>query len=291
MPSLLGFGPRHRTDRFAFPVGTAPGFNMSHPASKNVRISFVGTGQNILSGKGPSVTGTSTVNNPTRIGPAYLGIDATSGLTFPDTLSPAPKNFFTAAVIFIPTDVTLTSRTLVASRGIPEPGNFSILLRQLNPGGIDLRVQGTVSMLDNFPALTNNVPYFYATSAFYDSVNTAYLHNHIGVRLDTGQRWSFSGVTAGGVPLQGTETNSYSIGDLDGVSGFFGYIAAAMMNLSYVSLAELIAWGNDPWAFWYPDAAVDDFAVGTIITAGARFRRTLSQIGTRTGSRQTMMVD
>ena len=73
-------------------------------------------------------------------------------------------------------------------------------------------------------------------------------------RLDTGQ--IFSSNTTGFTTTAPNGTYCFAGSGATGSGGHIGgaAIAAGMISFQALSLHQLLAWADDPWAFWYPDA-------------------------------------
>lgn len=152
-----------------------------------------------------------------------------------------------------------------------------------NVGSINAFVNsGAVS--HDFLSVALNVPYFVAISI--DSSNT---WNAVATNLMTGQIRAATKFATATVPSAGTgicHGNSYNHNQ-----PLNGYLAVSMYSNKGMTLADMLQWAADPWSYWYPDNT-DDEIVGIIAAASsAKFRRTLSQLGTRIGARQTQYHD
>jgi len=57
-----------------------------------------------------------------------------------------------------------------------------------------------------------------------------------------------------------------------------------------MSMAQLLEWAQDPWSFWYPRKLDHSMMLRAPAVGGGftpDFRKTLSSMGTRIGSRQS----
>lgn len=220
-----------RPNPLAYP-GTAPGFDPTHVASKLCRLSVAGV-SNLLLGTPPStltastkvdaILGPVTVYTGTQVA-SYAGLtDSSSALTYGMIcLSNSPNN------------------VAIAQTG---GGTASMVLIFVAGNVIKLGFVNTGNTSTGLIVPTN--PFFVATSTNGTTLNT------VTVDLVTGAIQS-SSVADGGNIGSGNGGNTYSLGsDWNGAS-FVGHIAAAMANVRYMPLAQLLQWAQDPWSFWYP---------------------------------------
>ena len=133
---------------------------------------------------------------------------------------------------------------------------------------------GTPTNITSSIPLVTGAPYFIAVS-WDDAVAV----NFVVRRMDTGQLYSETqadttamALTSDGLPI--AETNG----------GNFLNVAALAFSTVNLARYELINMAADPWSLWYADG--DEQFVGMIPAATIKFRKTLSQVGTRIGARQ-----
>lgn len=224
-----------------FPGGVLPGFDPSHVAAKGTIFSGVASGSgfvDILRGKPGTITGTPTASIDGRMGPNTLflgGTDECSFTGYPTT------NF---------TSVTLAA--IVNYNGAGNPYNTAVETAS-NGGGWFLAHTGSViraaaqsvAFIDSTIAIPPaNVPFFYAFST------NGVTANFVLVRLDTGQIFSQGGVTSASPSAPNGTT---LVGGADTTNRqASGGVATAMFNTRFMSVPELRAWAQDPWAYWYP---------------------------------------
>jgi len=279
--------------------GGMPGFNPSHPASKNIGFSLVPMGASVVDlitcKKANQVPG----GNPTYqvlsgLGPSaqvlsngtpelwYAGGSFVSGKTAPFTLA-AIVQFVAVGNLqyFLHND---SRQATTVNNG----GRIGIYNATLQPNSFFLATANFVVDPNNanFVAVAN-VPYFFAAS--YNGTTA----NMVLARLDNGR--IFSQVVSSTLTVAASDGGAgilnYGSDGTDGGSfGIDGSLAAAMCNYSYMSIPQLLVWASDPWSFWFPRAQQNLMFIGLQAPQGAAspvvFRKTLSQIGGRVGSRQ-----
>jgi hypothetical protein len=248
--SLLRFNP------LAFP-GRAPGFDPTHFASmgmsKGLGFSAICVGGNFID----LLSATAFTALATPPSPAVIGSLGLCGLVNSAT-NPGPVQTSGQSTL---TPTALTMAAIVQFVGVGDNNSNTIVSTNNATGHFNqfgrLVSGGNQYFFNNSSSnssysLSNNVPYFIASSALSSSTV-----NHVATNLLTGQ--VFSTATSTGASL-GASSSSPRIGE-DFGSGHFaaGYIAAAMMSVSFMPMAKLLAWAADPWAFWYPRTLFHSF--------------------------------
>ena len=97
--------------------------------------------------------------------------------------------------------------------------------------------------LDSTIPAVAGTPYFVAISAY-----TSLKINFVVKNLATGA------VRSNSISSNATSSvaGAYYIGNNNGSQGALSLVAAAMTSYTYLSVAQLLAWADDPWSFWYP---------------------------------------
>lgn len=232
---------------FSFP-GTRPGFDPSHVASRNARVSAVAFGSvrgavNLFNGQ----IGTNGSNNSdTIVDLPIIGrsLNVSSGVnngvkfTSNVQISSATTPQQTLAAIFT---VNATGLFQYAC-GVGTTGGCGI---GLNNSGqpIFARFTATSYQPGGF-TFSAGVPYFMIGSTD-NATSTLILIR----RLDNGAVSTFS-TTGSAIVSAAAE---FDFGTANSVSnGLNGRIACAMYSEAYLPLPQLLQWSSDPWSFWYP---------------------------------------
>jgi hypothetical protein len=257
-----------RPNAFSFPGGN-PGFDPSHIAAKNVWVSVVSAGGNLvnlLKAGVPTVAGSPTGVMDGAIGRATNFNTTTSAITVPSYTTTPPAVTF--AGIF--RTGTLATFNPVLATGSNTAG-FALYLSRSGQVAIDCYGGGTV--YGPAGSLANNTPYFIAGSFNL----TTLVGNFVVVNLLTGAIKPYTS-TINPTPVN-TYNGSFNIGSFGG-NNAGSSIAAAMHSTQFLSLRELLQWAQDPWSFWYPRSNRLDF---TSFLKGAA-PAGISIDGTATGS-------
>ena len=262
-----------------------PGFDPSHPAAQNPRLSLVAAQANFLNigglGGQPATANISAAV-PKSIGPIvdFGNAGGSQKVTVANLSTATDVAFTAAAIIVVRTIIAAAQQLLTNSNTGTAPFAFRITA---STGTLNLNVNGTNSVFAS-PALIVGVPYLVAASRTSNNIN------FLISRLDTGQVYT-GAVANAGTSAGGNGTYCIGNGVAGGVS-CFSYMAAAMASATYLSIPKLLAWGADPWSYWYP-RAVENLIMSSLKTPAAAAtlvqRRTASLIGTRTGSRQMII--
>lgn len=253
--------PRRRNP-LVFPHGVAPGFDPTHPASNKIRLSAVSSGKNfynVLTGKPGTTTVSASVIDGSIGLSTRLPADFTQYVSFPTTTAPAETpDAQTWGVICTLFSTPAANAFLLGSGTAISPGAgnwFGItttnLLFNYNWGdGGACSSPFTISL---------NVPYFLAAS------NNGTTINFVATNLLTGAVLSSSANVAAGTSFKVTDGGfqiALDVNHNSTSSKFDGIISEVMMNASYVPLASILKWADDPWSFWYPQRRSQSLTVG-----------------------------
>jgi hypothetical protein len=260
---------------------TSQGINPAHPASQKLTFSatfrgssFFNTATNNLFPINGTVSGTPAYAMDGIVGPVKdVGISF-----YYDFVSPGNNvSNITMAAIIRPLNAS-------SNTGIFGFSNSSLTsiasLSTFNPNTLYFS-PGTNDTSSGI-ALSLN-PYFVVAS--YNSTTLAI--NFLAKNLATGQVKTATVTAPGNWP---TPTIAHcSIGKETSYGTFYdGRIAAVMTSHAFLSIPQLLQWAQEPWLFWYPQQF--DFGImlkASVSSSTVVFRRTLSQVGTRVGSRQS----
>lgn len=217
----------------ALPAGRKAGFDPSHPAArKNLfSVAFGPNGPTRLDKAAPlTITGAPTPVFDKNVGHAYFFSGASDSVTI---TGPVVTDFTIGAVFRHPSAPNGTPPAIVEYLTTNNTGS---------PFGLQA---GQASAAIAGPAFTLGTPYFVAVSRKAGS--TA---NFVVVNLLTGVTTTLA--TSGAIAT--TARTTYAIGN-QGRLAHVGnvYVGAATLSGNFVSMQDLLAWAQDPWAFWYPD--------------------------------------
>lgn len=259
-----------RPNPFAFPGGS-PGFDPSHVAAPSTQMSCVGINGNfinILSGSIGSVLGgapAATIHG--SLGPAVSLNNTTDSVNLPGKgpIKIATGNSYTLAAIVVPND-TAAFHSFFCIGG--NSTNSSMIVS--NSGGLTLNIQGG-SFLDSGNHLVSGVPYFVAISV-EASVATYFVVTNLrtgAVKTVVGAAVTCPNTSPDGGYVFGKNT-------ISGQSPMNGLVAAAMASSTAMTLPQMLAWAQDPWAFWYPQK-LDLSAMLKVASGGATYTLTAAQ--------------
>ena len=243
------------TSNLEFPSWRAPGFDPTHPAALNTRMSAVALTSgaaflNLLTGTRPTVSLTNPSSLLTPFGPA---MNLQSGYTynqFPYVIE-TPTAFTFAA--------TLTTYSFANPGGVISPNGSTNSGQRfmVNSGGTFEIAAGAA----NFgSACVSGHTYFIAVSY------TSSVSNWVLVDLSTGVTKTHTAGGASGANANATIQvgANYSATYPTGAN-----VMAAMYAVNnFLSPAQLRVWAADPWAFWYPDDGADYRIVGFASSGG-----------------------
>lgn len=253
-----------RRNALAFPAGVAPGIDPNHIALKSggiCRFSGVATGGSFVElqqGIPGALQSTANAEIGSGTGPAIRATASGEYVKFAGlkrailTSEPA----FTLAAIFKYTntaggrDTLFGTSTLVNSGFAIGTGLSAGVPWVAGPGQSE-------TSFSNLPTFIPGHTYFFAATAAAKG---------IVVDLTTGRVATDAGASIIGLfPTDG----NYAVGASPNQGGALGVgsVAAACHINKNLSAQELIAWAQDPWAFWYPRAAVQGFTIADVVTS------------------------
>ena len=240
----------------AFPDGFSPGIDYTHPAAKGIRffsgIALTGNFISLTGGGAPgTIAGAPTSGLDGAIGPNTAFAASTANIQF--------SGFFTIndpsqtiACIFIMTSVAAGQKTMFSNTSTINTGYRLFVNGVTLEGGA-----GTTTMVFS-QNLSANTPYFAAMSLRSGNSNAVITNLQTGVVRTSNIATAYTSVTPSGAVIVGNAPTAAA-------SNF--KIAAVMTSPAYLSAAQLLAWANDPWSFWYPqiaDAELDEELTGFI---------------------------
>ncbi|MHC2438207.1 hypothetical protein [Bradyrhizobium sp. USDA 4451] len=230
-----------------------PGFraeiNRDHPAyTPHLRYVGVPVGNsfvNLLTGKGATVSG-SPVAQISPLQGAGVYFSSGAGLTATGIID-TPVSGVTMAAIVTPQDASVTfGGVFYTGNGASSNNDYGLTT---SSGLFKIYTHGNVQAITGFPSYVVGRPYFVAMSEYPSaSVSTACW---AGVMVDllTGETWS--GMTFGVNALTTPAAATFYIGGQATTHASLALISAVMYSADAVSPQGLLAWGADPWAFWY----------------------------------------
>lgn len=231
----------------AFP-GIRPGFDSSHVAAAGVQFSGVaadgGGFFNVLTGKPGTKNGTPTSVVNSVLGRTSYFSSNTDNATF-SYPSTAWLSQTMAAIVVFDAATSASPRVLLSTSATAAAGML-ILANATNEFAVTFGgSQTTFAAGAGVPAVTAGIPIFFAVS-----VQSATRYTYIVTRLDNGVSMSGGATTA--TALTAGDTSIYVGNRGTNSRQANGKIAAVAHSASFMSAAQLLAWANDPWSFWYP---------------------------------------
>lgn len=277
--------------RLAFPGGR-PGFDPNHPAlggfvgESNAPVPAKGNGFSLIA-NGASFY--DLFNSPVTAASTGSGVDLGIGqyVSFTSSsmncqLSNQSTTSNSAATYgFIIKFVALTAgyQTFLSAQN--NLGNRLLAAHGSNFVCFDAADRGTV-------AISAGVPFFLGATIRHTS--TTNFTDTVAVNLLTGQTASASSSAASGGPVN---QSGVWIGNQNNNTAQFSnaFISHAMFAPAGITKAALLKWAGDPWSWWYPGNSAPwpittFFGKAPAAASTVVFRKTLSQLGTRVGSRQ-----
>jgi hypothetical protein len=233
-----------RPSGFAYP-GTKAGFNPAHPVAASCRFSGVSTGANFVdltTGK-PGVASGSPVSVMTLMGQASTFSTTTNNIQFSGKPTGVPPAY-TLACILIFTSVPSGTNYYFATSNSAAGAS----LQSPSAGNLAISISGATGFISTIvPAA--NVPYFWAGSVLPGTGPNA-IGNIILTNLQTGTTLFQS--TTNTISTPTTDTGTCTVGNRGTGVGNLSSMAAAMYTTGFTPMAQLLAFAQDPWAFWYP---------------------------------------
>lgn len=235
----------YRRSKLTYPAGVLPGWDPTHPAARQTRLSAVvraGTFKEIAPQTRQATLGTTppTFSNHSHLGPVgvFNGSTSINAVTVAG-LSTANDTVATVAAIFTITAFTSTWCPIANSGS-----SAGYAINIATTPGVQMVLPGTVVTSVVFGTIAVNTPYFLAVS------NVTGLQNYVLCNLSSGQIQT------------ATTASAYTSAALNGTAdigcwsqnsqAFDGDIAAVMWSNTFLGLGSLKMWAADPWAFWYP---------------------------------------
>lgn len=254
-------------NELAFPSGTASGFNPSHVGAPNTRMSCVAQGGSFLNLINNKI-GVVSAGAPAQamhgiIGPVTKFAATTDAITLTGSgginFASGSNNFTLACITTVSaasvnTNIFITGVSFRANLQIGSASNHFFV-----------NVAGG-SNIDSGIAAVVNQPVFFAASVNPGGTNFV-VKNLLSGAVQTG--------TGATTAVGGTSDGNYVFGGSPSVNGT---VAAAMASASSMGMAQLLAWADDPWSFWYPSNDQSDLFVGAQALAAAR-AATLAMMG------------
>jgi hypothetical protein len=270
----------------AFPAGTAPGFDPSHLASRNGITRFSGVARNgsmisLLKGQVGSTTPVFAFDS---IGGPITGAD----VSFSGNPAVADKQWTCAAIINFVTGGGNTFRFVQTST--TSGGGGAGHVAGINASGLFVEMSGGVGLTSpatNVGDIRGRGPHFVGISRFGPSGSGGSFTFGWAKSLATGtlkitSLWNDFGYAE-------TASDGVYVIPITGSGGTrTGVMAAMFSTVGISSVADVAAWANDPWAFWYPrniDLTQNTFgaaAVGGSFLAAWAMNSNLPVIGTGT---------
>jgi len=248
-------------NQLSYPAGLAPGFDSTHFAAKNTRLSAVamasGNFVNLLNGKFGTLTGTPQ-GSFSSIGPVKdFGNATTDAVLFPAGSSIADAAA-SVALIWM-TDSNYPTGNSELFNNSNSSSGCSIWSSQ---GGSTLKVQNNSTAIYNttIPQAANT-PYFACIT--FDGVDNIYT---VVVNLNTGALFTATNSASTAGQLR-TPASNIQIGNgWNDAAPASSKIAAAAFIGNPLGFGNMLKWAEDPWGFWYPNNTIikpNDLSVGT----------------------------
>lgn len=290
----LAFTPRS----LGFPSGIAPGVNRLHPASQNLLISCISRGGGFMNIGGGVYKGSAgAVNSGAPASVIYPGIGRAATYTNATDMAQ-----FTNFPIITPVALTVAAMLVLIGASATNAG---IVNTDNITTGWGIGVGASTGLLGpicdgsfgsaGFNAAVFGDPYFYCQVMQGNSNPITTRQVLVNLRkgtIDFGTTVGFATATIGAGLACVNIGNRAAAGSVGNTRQMNGAVAAAMMSLTAISTKEMAQWADDPWGFWYPNATNDVMSMDLVGAASGgggshiKFRKTLSQIGGRVGSRQ-----
>lgn len=234
-----------RRSKLVYPAGAALGFNPKHPAARSAFVISIAannknyvdvkTGRSLTINRGPFNFTIDSALGPVPVvsGTSLVGSSA-------DLAATAPAGNTTQACFFRVNATAVASQSLVCGSTAVDT-NANLLISNTTLG-----MWFGSHLYDSLLTVTANEPYFCASSTL-ESIGASF----VLVNLRTGVLKTAAAATSVHVCTAGSGAirlcDSYNSNQ--GVTGQVGHAMHSSVNLS---MAQLMAWGADPWEFWYP---------------------------------------
>lgn len=234
-------------NQLAFPVGVPAGFDQSHPAAVNPRLSVVkaagGNFRDVLTGLigTPEAGGAASSTTLSHTGPSYLGTAvANTGIKFAGKSTLNDTSITMAAIgvsgasgnrFFVNSSFATTGGWAFGGSGA------NVLIQEWATAGFTTSSGVTL--------LVAGVPVFFAVSI--DGATAHFIARH----LDSGKilKNTKTGLALTPAAPDGTYTaGGHSTRQLTAADS----MAAGMASAVFLNMPQLEQWARDPWAYWYP---------------------------------------
>lgn len=230
----------------AFPGGGAA-VNAAHPMAQGSRLAAVARGGNLIdlrSGKAATINGTISPVMLSGLGPTVQSLNTGGNYLSITGVNETPTSFAFGAIFQL---LDTNGYFLFSGNG----SSTSSLIVSLNAGGTPYVTTNGGSTNCAPVTLSANVPYFLAISKTSGSSSI----NSVVVNMNTGQ--IYSGQFATTSTFNALTNAQYFIGGnaTTGNQPDASIAAIAFSVNNYLTLPQLLAWGKDPWGFWYPQDA------------------------------------
>lgn len=249
-----------------WPAGRSAGVNLAHPAAKGLRFSSVAVGGqvpatgdmvNLLTGT-PGVTTATAMTSEIdgNIGPVVSTVLAgvavgNDRVQFPNQPAVTDSAWLSACIYRVDNGIV--------SGGGSDFSWFSLAAGNSNAyfgiAANQILIQSAPNFALEGPTLAFSTAYFLAASVNAAKLSWLVLNLQNG-DLQAGSDTGFSTANA--------SDGTYEVG-IRG-NNIVGQLAASMYSATFFTVEQLIAWGADPWSFWYPPNPVMAQLVGTTPT-------------------------
>lgn len=243
--------------------------NLQHPAYLNgvitagrgvAAVASPGGGFIDLAGKGQGTKAASMTSKLDGvIGLTTVGNGGTGGFSWTGQATASVTGGYLTAGFIIRTPSSVASAKLLDQTG----GLGGLTFGVSATAGSGFIFTGAGGGTAKAFTLSANKAYFLACSLRMSGVSSP-IQRWVKVDLATGQIETTATTTN---ETLGNIASTLVLTNTTGTASFTGGIAAAMLSYrSFLTMAELIAWAQDPWSFWYPRST--DIASFTVVTQG-----------------------
>lgn len=243
--------------------------NLQHPAYLNgvitagrgvAAVASPGGGFIDLAGKGQGTKAASMTSKLDGvIGLTTVGNGGTGGFSWTGQATTSVTGGYITAGFIIRTPSSVASAKLLDQTG----GSGGLTFGVSATAGSGFIFTGAGGGTAKAFTLSANKAYFLACSLRM-SGSSSPIQRWVKVDLETGQIETSAKTTN---ETLGNIASTLVLTNTTGTASFTGGIAAAMLSYrSFLTMAELIAWAQDPWSFWYPRST--DIASFTIVDQG-----------------------
>lgn len=226
---------------------SAPALQTAHVANVGTRICAISNGSQIpidLLGNTYVSQGASTqaVQSLTTIGSAVTNNSVSRGWQITGLTVETPTSVTLAAIVWMISGRAGANLLCVCTNSSSANATGGVFFGPLNGGGLLLQSPGPVTFKTSSVKLPIGGPVFIAASC------NASANSFVMTDLVTGQVQSTTGTGLAFSVNDGT----YCFGATPQIHLNSNYQAAAMMSNADLTLAQMLAWAQNPWSFWYP---------------------------------------